>query len=72
MKTEPAEDEWFITGDHPMTKEGFISFLAFATGDSVQILKQYPEWELQVRLPRRKHGTLYYYSTQHGLFYQYL
>ena len=72
LKTESVEDEWFITSNHPMTKECFISFLAFASGDSVQILKQYPEWDLQVRLPRRKHGTLYYYSTQRGLFYQYL
>jgi len=72
LKTEPVEDEWFITGDHPMTKQCYISFLAFATGESVQILKQYPEWDLQVRLPRRKHGTLYWYSTERGLCYQYL
>ena len=67
-----AEDEWFLTSSHPMTKENYISFLAFATGDSVQILKQYPEWDLQARLPRRQHGTLYFYSTEKGLFYQYL
>ena len=72
LTVEQVEDEWFITGSHPMTKENHISFLAFATGDSVQILKQYPEWELQVRLPRRRHGTLYFYSTEKGLFYQYL
>lgn len=72
LRAEPVEDEWFLTGDHPMTKACYISFVAFATGDSVQIIKQYPEWDLQVRLPRRRRGTLYYYSTEKGLFYQYL
>lgn len=72
LAAEQVEDEWFITSSHPMTKENHISFLALATGDSVQILKQYPEWELQARLPRCRHGTLYFYSTEKGLFYQYL
>ena len=72
LKAEQVEDEWYITGDHPMTKQRYISFLAFATGERVQIIKQYPEWDLQTRLPRRGHGTLYWYSTERGLFYQYL
>lgn len=72
LTVEQVEDEWFITSSHPMTKDCYLSFLAFATGDNVQILKQYPEWELQARLPRRRHGTLYFYSTEKGLFYQYL
>lgn len=72
LTVESVEDEWFLTGSHPMTKENHISFLAFATGDSVQILKQYPEWDLQARLPRRRHGTLFFFSTEKGLFYQYL
>lgn len=72
LKIEEVEDEWFITSDHPMEKACYLSFLAFATGDSIQILKQYPEWELQVRLPKRRHGTLFWYSTTEGLFYQYI
>ena len=34
------------------------------------LLKQYPEWNLQVRFQRRGHGTLLWYSTTKGLFYQ--
>lgn len=66
----PVEDEWYISSDHPMNKDHYISFIAFATGDQVQILKQYPEWALQTRLPKKKHGMLLWYCTQHGLFYQ--
>lgn len=72
LRLEQVEDEWFITTDHPMTKQCYISFLALATGESLQIIKCYPEWELQVRLPRRRHGTLYFYSTEKGLLYQYI
>ena len=72
LEVSQVEDEWLISSDHPMNKEHFISFIAFATGEQVQIIKQYPEWALQTRLPKRKHGTLFWYCTQHGLFYQYL
>ena len=70
LKLEQVEDEWYITTDHPATKENYISFLAFATGDKLQILKQYPEWEIHARIPRREHGKLIWYSTSGGLFYQ--
>lgn len=70
LRCEMVEDEWFITTDHPAEKDNYISFVAFATGDSLQILKQYPEWELNARLPRRRHGKLIWYSTTKGLFYQ--
>ena len=70
LNVSQIEDEWFITSDHPMSKDHYISFIAFATGDQVQIIKQYPEWALQTRLPKRKHGTLLWYCTQHGLYYQ--
>ena len=55
-----------------MTKAHHISFVAFASGDRVQLIRQYPEWDLQVRIPARGHGTLLWYCTEHGLFYQYL
>ena len=35
-------------------------------------IRTYPEWELQVRIPRRGHGKLLHYCTEHGLFYQLL
>lgn len=72
LEVSAVEDEWFISSEHPMDKDHYISFVALATGDQVQIVKQYPEWALQTRLPKRKHGTLLWYCIQHGLFYQYI
>ena len=70
LNIEVVEDEWFITSDHPMNKEHFISFVAFATGDRIQVIKQYPEWNLQTRISRRGHGMFLWYCTKDGLFYQ--
>ena len=65
---EQVEDEQFITVHHPMTKEHFISFLAYVTCDRVQLVKLYPEGEAQTRLQMRGPGTLYYYCNRHGLY----
>lgn len=32
--------------------------------------KLYPEWEVQTRLPFWGHSRVYFYCTQHGLFWQ--
>ena len=65
---DPVEDEHFFTVRHPMTKEHFISFLAFITCDRVQLVKLYPEGEAQTRLHLRGRGELYWYCNRHGLF----
>ncbi len=65
---EKVEDEHFITIDHPMTKQHFISFVAFVTADRLQLVKFYPEGNAQTRLQLRGRGYLCYYCNQHGLF----
>lgn len=72
LTVERVEDEWFVTSGHPMDKDHHIAFVALAQGDRVQLIRQYPEWDLQVRFPARGHGTLLWYCTRHGLFYQLL
>ena len=65
---ENVEDEHFISISHPMTKQHFISFLAFVTSDRNQMVKFYPEGNAETRLQLRGRGYLYYYCNQHGLF----
>ena len=67
---EQVETEYFISGAHEMTKQHHIAFVALLSGDTVVLKKQYPEWDLQVRMPRIPHGKLVWYCTQHGLYYQ--
>lgn len=70
LSVEVIENEYFISSDHEMTREHYISFVAFLTGDTLILRKQYPEWNLQTRLPFFAHGRLIWYCTRHGLFYQ--
>lgn len=72
LKVEIIENEYFITADHPMTREHYITFVALLTGDTLVLRKQYPEWDLQTRIPTLAHGRLLWYCSQHGLFYQLL
>lgn len=70
LKTEDLGGEWFISSDHEMKKEHYISFAAYVTDSTAMIFKQYPEWNLQITLPCYRSGRLVWYCTQHGLFYQ--
>lgn len=70
LNLETIEYEWFISTDHTMTKDHYISFVVFVTGDKLLIAKQYPEWAIQLHFQKFGHGKLYSYCTKHGLFYQ--
>ncbi len=64
---EQVEDEYFVTIGHEMTKQHFISFVAFLTSDRVQFVKLYPEGNAECRLSFRGGGYLYIYCNKHGL-----
>lgn len=72
LSVKTIEEDWYITSSHPMKKDNYITFVAFALGDQIQIIKQYPEWDFHVRIPKRGHGILIWYSTEKGLLYQLL
>lgn len=68
MRWEKSEDEIFISMDHPMTKDHYISFVAYCTGERFESVKLYPESGIEVRFFSRGHGVLYWYCNHHGLF----
>ena len=70
LSVELIENEYFLSSTHEMTKEHYIMFVALLTGDGIYLRRQYPEWDLQTRLPRLAHGKLLWYCNKHGLFYQ--
>lgn len=70
LKLETVEDELYVSSSHEMKKEHYISFVAYVTGDRVLMVKQYPEWNMQFRFHKQGHGKLYFYCSNHGLFYQ--
>lgn len=70
LTVERVEDELFVTIHHPMTKEHYISFIAYLTGDKFQLVKLYPEGNATCRFPLRGKGVLYFYCNRHGLMKQ--
>ena len=68
ITVEQVEDERFVTVNHPMTKQHYISFLAYVTSDRIQMVKLYPEGNAQTRFQPRGFGMLYWYCNHHGLF----
>lgn len=68
VTVEEIDGEWFLTCAHPMEKGHSLMFAALVTSERLTLVRQWPEWDFQVRLPKRGHGILYWYCTQHGLF----
>ncbi len=68
MVIETVENEHFITVEHPMTKEHYLTFIAWVTGDRLTLVKWYPEGNAETRIQLRGHGMLYVQCNRHGLF----
>lgn len=70
ITTQKVEDEHFVTVHHDMTKEHYISFVAYVACDRMQFVKFYPEGNAETRLNFRGSGFLYLYCNKHGLMKQ--
>lgn len=70
MNIEYIEDEMYITIKHEMTKQHYISFIAYVTTDKIEIKKLYPEGNAEARFFIRGNGEIYCYCNHHGLLKQ--
>ena len=65
---EKVEEDYYITLDHPMSKDHYIAFVAYLTTDRALLQRTYPEQEGAVRFPRLGPGQILAYCNRHGLF----
>lgn len=70
LSVEKIDGELYISSDHQMTKEHYISFVACVNESTIIMQKQYPEWNLQLRMPEQKNSKLIWYCTKCGLYFQ--
>ncbi|MBQ8123685.1 MAG: helix-turn-helix domain-containing protein [Ruminococcus sp.] len=70
LQVEDIGGEWYITSAHEMTKEHFISFVAYVTDSSLMMFKQYPEWSVNITLPMYRSGRLVWYCNKCGMLFQ--
>ena len=68
IKKETVEDEYYVTLDHPMTKEHYMSFIAAVSDDGIQLKKLYPEGPCEARFRIRTVRKIYAFCNRHGLF----
>ncbi len=68
LNIEIIEDDFYITFEHPMSKEHYISFFSYVRFDRVLIVRLYPEQGSELRFPQMRGGKMYYYCNTHGLF----
>ncbi len=68
IEFETVEDEYYVTVNHPMTKEHFISFIAAVSDCGINIVKMYPEGSAEARFKKNRVKYFYAYCNRHGLF----
>ncbi len=68
LNIEVVEDEYFVTINHSMTKDHYISFIAAISDQGIQLTKLYPEGPAQARFKIAGLRKVFAYCNRHGLF----
>lgn len=67
INCQTIENEFYIWVNHDMTKEHYISFIAYITDDRCEIVKLYPQQNAETRFFKRGKGIIYIYCNKDGL-----
>lgn len=70
LNVEWIENEYFISSQHEMTRDHYITCVGLLSSDQLLLRKVYPEWDLQIRMPSLVGAHLIWHCSRHGLFYQ--
>lgn len=68
IKVERVEDEYYVSVDHEMTKQHYISFIAAVSDDGIQLKKIYPESSAEARFRIEGVRKFYCYCNRDGLY----
>jgi len=68
ISIELVEDEYYVHIEHEMTKNHYISFIAAVSSDRVQLVKLYPEGNVEARFKIDGVKKLFFYCNRDGLF----
>ena len=68
IRIETVDNEYHVVMEHAMNKNHYVSFIAYVTSDSVEVVKLYPEQSISVRFRRKGHGMICAYCNRHGMF----
>ena len=68
INIEKIDNQYHISIKNEMTKEHYISFIAYVTSDRVNLVKLYPEQSPETMFNIAGHGIIYVYCNKEGLF----
>lgn len=68
IRMEIMEDEYFVSVQHPMTKEHYLSFLLAVSDQGTQFVRLYPEGNAEARFRINAVEAVYSCCNRHGLF----
>ena len=69
LSAERIENDFYISSHHEMTREHYISFVAAAFYDRVEMVKFYPEGNAEARFGIHGVKRIFFYCNRDGLFY---
>ena len=64
------DNEYYISSNHEMSREHYITFIALRSSDQVLLRKLYPEWNVELQMPYIPSAMMIWHCKKHGLFYQ--
>ena len=67
INCEIVENEYYVSVEHEMTKEHYISWISYVTNGRCEIVKLYPEQSAEARFLKRGKGIIYVYCNKDGL-----
>jgi len=65
---EESDGEYYVTIDHPMEKDHFITCIAAVSDNALQLVKTFPEGNAEARFRPQRIRWIYAYCNRHGLF----
>ena len=65
---ERVEDEYYVTVNHEMTREHYISYMLGVSDNGIQIVKLYPEGMAEARFKINGTCKVLFYCNHHGLY----
>jgi transcriptional regulator with XRE-family HTH domain len=68
IRVEDSDGEYYVTMDHPMRKDEYITFLGAVSDDTLQMVKTFPEGACEARFRKNRVRWIYAYCNRHGLF----
>ncbi len=68
IRLETVDGEYYVSVDHPMEKDHYITFLAAVSDRGVQFVKLYPQESAEARFRICRVRYLYACCNRHGLF----